>query len=912
MKIRFVFFALFFSIFCCLFWFFSEPSFSEKRQKHAEFLKKSPFKTSLKWTKSERKARGLPPNKYFERQWELTMHPETGQPTPEKTLALLRKRPRNVRFKVPGGTAQDPWIERGPNNIGGRTRTLLFDPNDSNHQRVFAGGVSGGLWVNENITDPLSTWTAIQDVPSNMAVTCITVDPNNSETFYLGTGELYTAGAVTGNGIYKSTNGGMRWTNVFGGNSEDAATLQYSAYYIVPGQYFIQDIIAWNHQGVTKVFAAVGASNWSHGGSIATFLGNVSDYGVYMTDDGGANWTKPTVPLQNGHLQQPNDFEIASDNTLWLATTSNYYGDPGGSLLKTVNGTTFETVRTLPNLKRTELEVSATDPSKIYVLASTDEGLPILYKTDDAFASFPTEMALPEDADPNISSADFARGQSFYNLMIEVDPSDDDMLYVGGIDLFRSSDGAASWTQISKWNSGIPGNFSVVHADQHAMVFRPENPNQAIFGNDGGVYFASDLSLAATSDVFQAVNSNYNVTQFYTASIAPSAASELFMGGTQDNGTPFFLNPNPTGTDQAVDISGGDGGACFFDQEGEDYFIVSYVYNADYSLYDFTDSAWRTITQDLENTDGDFINQADLDSHLDILYTNGSNGDTYRIYRYSDLTNIPVDGAATKTVLDDPLLNSFPSAIKVCPYTTSSTKLFVGTETGQLFSVENADGPSPTWEEITGPEFLGSISDIELGAHQDALLVTFHNYGVDNVWTSSDGGTSWTSKEGNFPDIPVKCILKNPLQANEAILGTELGVWKTQNWGDASPTWSHSYNGMSDVKITDLQYREDDHTVLAATYGRGLFTGVFQADDLFNSDSVAKEAIRVYPNPVTKELRIGTQNPTEANLYDPQGILVLTSRKKQLDLEKLSSGTYLLQLKDLQTKKQTQHKIIKR
>jgi gliding motility-associated-like protein len=829
MKKTFLFFLTLFGILvCCFFLLFSESSVQEKRHKHKVFLENSPVKASLLLSKAERKSQGLPPNKYFEREWELTMNPATGKPEPEKVLALQSKRPQNIQKRVPGGASQ--WIERGPNNVGGRTRTLLFDPNDPTHKRVFAGGVSGGLWVNQDITNPNTSWSAITNVPSNMSVSCIAVDPNDSNIFYLGTGELYTSGSVTGNGVYKSTDAGMSWTNIFEGNGGSTQTSGDQK--VVPGAYFVQDIAAWNNNGTTEIFIAVGASYWRYGGAITTFLGDVTDYGVYKTTDGGAQWTKPSVPLLNGNLQQPNDFEISADNKIWLATTGNYFGDSGGAILKSSDGNQFFAIATLPNLNRTEIEVSATDPEKLYVLGSTNAGVPIIYKTTDAFASSPTEMPLPKDADTGISEDDFTRGQSFYDLVIEADPSNDEILYVGGIDLFRSANGGSSWTQISKWsfnNDLADLNVPLVHADQHAMVFRPDNPNQAVFGNDGGVYFANDLKIkGSNTSIVQGVK-NYNVTQFYSAAIAPTAADEFFLGGTQDNGTPYFYNPNPLGPDQSNDISGGDGATCFVDQVGADYLIVSYVYNAEYSLYDFNKQGWRSIIRESDNSEGDFINQADLDSNMDILYTNASIGSSYRLYRFSDLTNIPEGGSASKTILESSLLNSFPTALKVSPYTTEMTKLLVGTETGNLFSVQAADS-NPVWEEITGPSFVGSISDIEFGASESEILVTFHNYGVDNIWWSFDGGSTWTSKEGDLPDLPVKSILQNPIEPNEVIVGTELGVWKTENWEDSAPNWEHAYNGMSDVKVTDLQYRKEGQTVLAATYGRGLFTGIFEAN----------------------------------------------------------------------------------
>ncbi|WP_299683584.1 hypothetical protein, partial [uncultured Tenacibaculum sp.] len=92
------------------------------------------------------------------------------------------------------------------------------------------------------------------------------------------------------------------------------------------------------------------------------------------------------------------------------------------------------------------------------------------------------------------------------------------------------------------------------------------------------------------------------------------------------------------------------------------------------------------------------------------------------------------------------------------------------------------------WTDITGSEFVGSISDIEFGATENDIFVTFHNYGVRNIWYTNDGGTTWFDKEGNFPDIPVKSILQNPLNREEVIIGTDLGVWKTSNFSATSPS----------------------------------------------------------------------------------------------------------------------------
>ena len=192
------------------------------RKKHAKNLAKSPFKKTLLLSKQERKGLGIPPNKYYETEWELTMDPETGKPSPEK-LIQIREQLKRERLsalasgRTPGDASDNNWVERGPNNVGGRVRAIMFDPNDATFKKVFAGGVSGGLWVNNDITTN-TAWTRV-NIPENLSVSTITYDPNNPTTFYLGTGESYVGGDVNGDGVWKSINAGLTWTKVFGGIS---------------------------------------------------------------------------------------------------------------------------------------------------------------------------------------------------------------------------------------------------------------------------------------------------------------------------------------------------------------------------------------------------------------------------------------------------------------------------------------------------------------------------------------------------------------------------------------------------------------------------------------------------------------------------------------------------------------------
>ena len=185
---------------------------------HKENLAKSPFRETLKLTKKERKAMGIPPDRYYEEEYELTMNPVLGRPTPENLEDIREQIQSRFAQRVPGDGIEDDWESRGPNNVGGRTRGLMFDPNDTSNKTVFAGGVSGGLWKNTDITNASTVWQRV-DLPDNLNVSVITADPNNPQIFYIGTGESYTNGDVSGDGVWKSSDGGTTWARVLGGVS---------------------------------------------------------------------------------------------------------------------------------------------------------------------------------------------------------------------------------------------------------------------------------------------------------------------------------------------------------------------------------------------------------------------------------------------------------------------------------------------------------------------------------------------------------------------------------------------------------------------------------------------------------------------------------------------------------------------
>ena len=1018
------------------------------REKHVDFLAESPFKETLKLSKKERKAIELTPNKFYERQWELTLNPATGKPEPEKLLALQERLRKDRLFSKVPGDGSNSWTERGPDNQGGRTRAIMFDPNDVNGKRVFAGGVSGGLWLNTDITDANSAWSEV-GIPANLAISVITHDPNNTMTFYVGTGESYTNGDANGNGVWKSTNGGQTWARIFGGepgetyvipdtgidtgdvkvtvnspssiagdyfglsgsfgadltslsgtlvlvddgsgnpnegcssltngaaisgniavvyrgscnfsskalNAQNEGALavivvnnvsgpavgmasgddgdqvtiptfmlsqadgqaiinelasgvtvdletipfvrDYAGYTAKPGVQHINDIKVRDiGGGNSEIYIAAGTAYYR-----GVFLGP-EDFGLFKSVNSGDSWSK--LELAEAI---PNDIEIGADNAVWVATTNNSFGDEAGEIFSSTDGTTFALKHKVADGLRTQIAVSRTNASLLYVLVGTSSAPVEIIYTDDAFATT-TSVSLPNDADNGIPADDFTRGQAFYDLMIEVDPNNDNVAYVGGIDLFKTTDSGGTWEQISKWsnNNNLASlNVSQVHADQHALTFLNNSSSIMMFSNDGGVYYSNDAGANITSR-----SKNYNTLQFYKGAIGQEVgANEKLLAGAQDNGSQLINNAS-AGINSANKVTGGDGAYCFIDKDNE-YMITSYVYNNFYYLNYATGAQVYSI--DSDSNSGDFINPSALDSNTNNLYTNGSSGTTYQINRYSLAST-----SATKYILSDALLDAAPTVFKPLASTFFHKNVMVGTENGKLFTIKFNDS-SATWTEITGANFVGSISSIALGDTEQEIYITFYNYGVSSVFYSSNGGASWQDKEGDFPDISIRAIMANPLNSNEVIIGTDLGVWGTDNFSDASPNWMQAYNGMKDVPVHSFDLRTADNTVLAATHGRGLFTGQFTSEpSTLSIDNIEfDEAFSVYPTVSKGNITVFAKSSlgkVKMNIFDISGRQVHNEdldfglQEKQKVSLNLNSGIYFVNLIDGNGKKSSKKIVI--
>lgn len=798
---------------------FSQDLSKSSREEFNEFIMNHPFMVREKLTKEEIKK--IPkrdrPDLAWEQDFLTTLDPSTGKPEKARlfpTLDVIDQMKSALTPAVPGSSTSSAWVERGPNNVAGRTRALVWDPNDATGKKVWAGGVTGGLWYNNDITSTSSQWQSVNDFWDNIAITCIAFDPNNTQIMYVGTGEGFGASASRGAGIWKSTNAGSSWSRL-------TSTTNF---------YYVNDLVVRNESNSSVVYAAVDGNFYNgawHGAAAA---------GLQRSTNGGSTWSQelPNIPNETVNFVA-SDIEIGANNRLWVGTRRTPYGATdrgGGYILYSDNGTTWTTAysATVSNGDgRVELACAPSNANYVYALIENQNQVHEIKKTTNGGSSW-TSLSEPNDDDLGIPSTDFSRGQAWYDLIAAVDPNDPNKVIVGAINAHMSTNGGTSWSQISKWsNNPNMGNqpYSYIHADHHNIVFKPGSSTEVIIGTDGGVSWTNNLTNAATSAVFQDRNNGYNVTQFYAGGLNPLAGNNIMVAGAQDNGTQRYSS---TGVNSTTEISGGDGAYCFIDQTDGIGVVTSYVYN---NYYYHNNSGANYVRKILDNSDaGMFINPADLDDFNNILYTSLRAGEIYKLSNYN-LSSYSLDSISITG------LSGMPTAIKVSPF-SNSANVFVGDVSGNLVKINNANGSNPTFTNLTATAFPnGTISSIEFGTSESEIIVTFKNYGVTSVYYSSNGGTTWASKEGNLPDMPVRWALINPNNTDEVILATEVGVWATTNFSATSPSWAPSNSGLANVRVDMLQHRASNNTVMAITHGRGVFTS-----NAWNTSSTSQLPIR--------------------------------------------------------------------
>ncbi len=669
------------------------------------------------------------------------------------------------------------WTERGPSQQGGRTRAIMLDGNYSSNQKVWAAGVSGGLWSTTNIVSSNASWTKVSDTWDNLEMSAVASDPNDPNTIYVGTGEVRGSSGI-GLGIWKTSDGGSSWTHLT--SSKDFR--------------YIDALIVRNESGQSVVYSGGGRSN--HEG---TYEGV---NGLWRSTDGGTSWTEVLGEISANSSHHPSDLEIDANNRLWVGTRTNTFGDGGGQIFYSDDGTSWSSVNTevLGSYNRTFIEVYPGDANILYAMMENGNTGYITWmaKSIDGGANW-TQMTIPlRNGNP---LGDY-QGSMDYWGSLAVDPNDPNTVYAGAVVLFKSTDSGSTWTQLSE--TGSSSSFPYVHADQHNII--PIDSDNILFTNDGGIFLTTDGGTT-----FSHRNTDFNTTQFYSTAIHPT--SDYILGGTQDNGT--WKLPN-SGIQVGTEVTGGDGGYVHIDQSDPNYQFSSYVYNYVYRSTNggSSFSQYHNIT----NTDGTdagfFINPSTIDPQNKAFY---ATFDANTILRQKNYTNLSDHDFININ------LGSGASAFKISPHT--SGLLFVATAAGRVFKITDAHTTNYSVTEISPSNTAGYISSIDIGKDDNQILITLTNYGIDSVYETISGGgaNGWNMVEGDLPDMPIRSGLYNRNNFNQVVVATEVGVWVTDDITAESPTWNPSNDGLANVRVDELKMNTNG-AISAGTHGRGMFT----------------------------------------------------------------------------------------
>ena len=712
----------------------------------------------------------------------MTRDPSTNTIPSERALEALKiKNAKLNSLSYLNRQSEINWTERGPSKQAGRTRALMLDGNFDSNGKVWAAGVSGGIWSITNIEDPTSEWSKVSDFWDNLVITCVASDPTDANIIYVGTGERRGQG-LRGQGVWKTSDGGANWSQL-----PSSIDLNY-----------IDTIIVRNENGIGAVYAGGGRafSNGAYSGV----------NGLQKSTDGGSTWTEVLGEISAGSNHHVTDLELDSNNRLIVGTRTNTFNEGGGQVFYSDDGSTFTqfNLGALGSFDRTFVDVSPSDPNILYVMMENGSTGYITYiaKSSDAGNTW-TQISIAEDENGN-PFGDYQGSMDYWGLL-GIDPNDPNTIYAAGaLSIFKSTDSGTNWTEISEWR-GTGFSQPYVHADHHNIVFI--DSDKILFSNDGGVFLTTD-----GGNTFTMKNDNMVTTQFYSTAIHPTT-SDYVLGGAQDNGT---WRLNTAGKQEGTEVYGGDGAYTHIDQVDPTYQFSATTYGnivrstnggASFGLYSNVTNA--------DGTDaGFFINPSVIDGVNKAMYVTFDNNSILRQKDYTALTNHDFININ---------LGAGASAYKVSPHT--SGVLFVATAGGRVFKIVDAHTDNYSITEISPGVTSGYISSIDVGKDDNQILITLSNYGIDSIFETISGGgaNGWVNVEGDLPDMPVRWGLYNRDNFNQVAIATEVGVWVSDDITSSSVVWNPSNDGLANTRV-DMLAMNSNGEMSAGTFGRGQFT----------------------------------------------------------------------------------------
>lgn len=880
------------------------------------------YQTKMK----KRAVRNQGRDEYFFR---LTRDPATNA-LPEnvrsREIAHARQIPEADAFrKSTNGFAFD-WVHAGPNKVGGRTRALAVDLSDSTGNTVLAGGVSGGIWKS---TDRGDSWELITSPDQNLSVTSLAQDPNNTDIWYYASGERrgnsaggkFYATVYYGNGIWKSTDGGDTWFNLTEDQSGIGDASWNSAFDMV-SRIIVNPV-------TSSVFAAT------------------NGFGIFRSTD-GENFERVLGEFGENYFS-----EIAADVNgnlvaVLSARDAGQTPDSVGIFYSVDDGETWEdrTPESFPSYhQRSVLTISESYPEIIYVwsyLGGSTDGFEnqSLFKLNLLSDS----ATVLTDNIPKIEGNSFrgsVNSQGNYNMTIAVHPEDTNLVYLGGVSMFRSKDGFATNGSFS-WVGGYyedGGLYPNHHPDNHFLVFDPFDSDRLWSAHDGGISLNNNSKISRT---WVNKDNGYNVTQFYTVAISNQAGDDRIVGGTQDNGSPYFRLNDPVQREN--DISSGDGSFAYI---GGNYMFVSSQRGNVLKVGYFPDSEepanpWEDNDKGEDGEryyDAVYVHPEEAEDQLFVhpfeinptnenvmFYPDGS-----RLYRNAQINLIGIDpfadGWEQLSEAEITETGYTITALAASEQNPSDRLYFAASHNGQkpkVLMLDNATNNDEAPVDISIPDAPAGSNVIDIAINPedaDEAIVVMSNYNVKGIFHTYDAGANWTMIEGNLqgddlnigPSVRAAAIIPRG-EETTYVVGTSTGVYSAIALDGEFTEWYKEARQVVGSSVAEhFDYRHSDMTLAVGTHGRGIFAGKAKTTVSSEDEPVLPTAFELnqnYPNPFNPSTKISFTLPemSEVSLrvYDINGRLVSTlsdnemyrhgSHTLSFDAGNLASGMYLYRI----------------
>ena len=733
----------------------------------------------------------------------------------------------------------------GPAFLSGRISDIVTHPDNESVWYVATG--SGGVWKTENAG---TTWKPIFDDQVSYSTGCITLDPSNPEIVWLGTGENVGGRHVAyGDGIYKSTDGGNSWKNMGLKNSEHISEI----------------IVHPNDSNI--VWVAAQGPLWNKG----------DDRGLYKTTNGGITWKKV---LGNSEWTGVTDIMIdpRDPKVLYAATWDRHRtvaalmgGGPGTAIYRSDDGGNNWSKLTngLPksNMGKIGIAISSQQPDVVYAAIEIDRTKGAVYRSDNRGASW-KKMS---------NTVSGGTGPHYYQELY-TSPHKFDQLYLMNVRVLTSNDGGKTFKQLQERKK---------HSDNHAIVFKKDDPNYIMLGTDAGIYESFD-----SANTWRYIK-NLPLTQFYKVAVNNAKPFYHIFGGTQDNGSAG----GPSATDEREGIAnkhwyktlGADGHQSATDPI---YNNIIYAETQQGGLHrvDLTTGEQVAIQPKASsgepherfNWDAPILVSPHNPAHLYFasyrVWMSKNRGDDWEtisgdLTRNEDRITLPIMGRQQSwdNAWDVGAMSNYNTITSLAESPIQEGLLYAGTDDGFIQVSENG---GDSWRKIPvtslglpSRSFVNDIKADLYDANTVYVALDNHKEGDFNpyLFRSLDKGLTWKSISGDIPKRTIVWrMVQDPIKKNLLFAATENGIYTSLNNGIS---WN-KLPGTPTISFRDITIQKSENDLVAASFGRGFFIlDDYSALRDFTEDNLSKQGKLFTPRPAKWYVPRSSIGNTGADYY---------------------------------------------